>query len=82
MQEQNTPSTEAPKDKVPLEDKGHLSRTQLYILLAILSIAILGLCGYIVWDKYNGEPVVTKTVYRESVEVQDEVEAARQRGNS
>lgn len=72
MQDQNVPTTEAPKEKTPLEEKGHLNRTQLYILLAILSFFVLGLCGYIVWDNYNSEPVVTRTVYKESSESEKE----------
>lgn len=32
-----------------------MSRTQLYILLAILSAAVLGLSSYIVWDLYQTE---------------------------
>jgi hypothetical protein len=34
----------------PLDQKGKLTRTHLYILLAILSLAIICLCGYIIWD--------------------------------
>lgn len=71
MQEQNKPSVESTPEKVPLEKQGHLSRTQLYILLAILSVAVLGLCAYIVWDCYNSDPVITKTVYKESTETQE-----------
>lgn len=56
MLEQNSSSPETPKETASLEGKGHLSRTQLYILLAILSVAILGLCGYIVWESYTQEP--------------------------
>lgn len=65
MKEQNISPTEAPKEKTSPEKKGHLTRTQLYILLAILSIAILGLCGYIVWNSYSsvtsGESEVEKS---------------------
>lgn len=39
-----------PPAKVPLEEQGHLSRTQLYIIAAVLSIAVLGLVGYIIWN--------------------------------
>ena len=48
-----TPTDTPPADKPPLEERGHLSRTQLYIVSAILSLAVLGLVGYIVWDSYQ-----------------------------
>ena len=70
MQEQ-VPPVETAKEKALQEEKGHLTRTQLYILLAILAVAILGLCGYIVWDMYQRDSVVTKIAYRESAETTD-----------
>lgn len=37
------------RTKDPLASKGHLSRTQLYILTATLSLCIIGLSGYLIW---------------------------------
>lgn len=51
MNEQYSPTADLHTEKAPLEKQGHLSRAHLYILLVLLSAAILLLCGYIVWDK-------------------------------
>jgi hypothetical protein len=42
----STPSTPSPD---PLDSKGHLSRTQLYFVVAILSLIILGLSSFLAW---------------------------------
>jgi nitrate reductase NapE component len=54
MQEQNQQSTPVPPKNSPPEQK-QMSRTHLYILLAILSVAVIGLAGYIIWDLYRTE---------------------------
>jgi nitrate reductase NapE component len=53
-----SPATQATV-KPPSEEQGHLSRTQLYIVTAILSIAVLGLCGFIVWDHLQSDTTNT-----------------------
>lgn len=92
MQDQNAPPDSSPPENVPLEERGGLSRTHLYILLAILAIAILGLCGYIVLDYYQSEegtttqPNVTTTTETEELEeeanttteVENEIEESSQ----
>lgn len=40
------------RPQTPVEQQGHLSKTQLYTVTVILSIAVLGLAGYIVWDSF------------------------------
>lgn len=34
--------------KNTLDQKGHLTRTQLYLITAILSICVIGLSGYLI----------------------------------
>ena len=50
MQNENTPQANIQPEKIPLEERGDLSRVQMYILLAIFSLSILGLSGYIIWN--------------------------------
>lgn len=58
--EDNIPSihvnnTQPFEKNTTLDSKGHLSRAQLYVVTAILSICVIGLSGYLIWNTYKQE---------------------------
>lgn len=49
------------EEKNSLEQQGHLSRTQLYFIVGVLSLVVLGLSGYVTWDYIQTNDTNTQT---------------------
>lgn len=75
------PTEQVTPDKPPLEEQGHLSRTQLYIVAAILSLAVLGLVGYIAWDYFQTDTTTT-TSTTSTTETEEEQEDTSEEENT
>lgn len=89
MQEQNSPSAD---NVAQNEQSGHMIRTPLYVVIAILSLTVLGLVGYVIWDSNQTDitttqPATTTTQTREETEsasesVEDTLEESGYYGKS